>query len=185
MIRTHDRAGGRLRRYCHTIFIFGLLLLGTVAARAQQSMDYAIHANIIYHFTKYVNWPDDRKSGDFVIGIVGESPLYEKLRKFIANKTVCGQRIVIRKYSASAQNFDCHILFIGDDERHSLKKIAELTAGSSILIVTETPGLAHRGSCINFVLVDEHLKLEINKHNIEQRRLGVATELLHLARIVN
>ena len=31
-----------------------------------QSVNYSVHANIIYHFTKYINWPEDRKSGDFI-----------------------------------------------------------------------------------------------------------------------
>ena len=147
-------------------------------------MDYAVHANVIYHFTKYIDWPGNMKSGDFIIGIVGESPLLDKLKIFIANKTVGNQRIVIRKYSRSAQSFNCHILFIGDDESGSLKKIAAGTAASSILIVTETEGLCRKGSCINFVIVDDRLKLEINKKIIEQRHLGIATELLNLGTVV-
>jgi hypothetical protein len=164
---------------------FLLLLLSTSSKTlAQNNTDYAVHANIIYHFTKYINWPDEMKTGDFVIGIVGESPLSEKLKTFIANKTVGGQKIIIRKYSASAQSFNCHILFISDDESGSLKKIASGTAASSVLIVTETEGLARKGACINFVIVDERLKLEINKKNIEQRELGIATELLNLGTVV-
>jgi hypothetical protein len=97
---------------------------------------------------------------------------------------VGGQKIVIRKYSSAAQSFNCHILIIGDDESNILKKVAAATAASSTLIVTETEGLARKGSCINFVIVDERLKLEINKRNIEQRDLGIATELLNLGTVV-
>lgn len=154
------------------------------SARAQQSTDYAVHANIIYHFTKYINWPDEKKSGDFVIGIIGESPLYDKLKTFISNKTVGSQHIIIRRYSSSAQSFNCHILFVGEDESSSLKKIAAGTSASSILLVTESDGLARKGACINFVIADDRLKLEINKKNIEQRDLGIATELLNLGTVV-
>jgi hypothetical protein len=52
------------------------------------------------------------------------------------------------------------------------------------LLVTESEGLARKGSCINFVIVDDRLKLEINKKNIEHRELGVATELLNLGTVV-
>ena len=163
---------------------FVILLFAASKAKAQQGTDYAVHANIIYHFTKYINWPDEKKSGDFVIGIVGESPLFEKLKTFIANKSVGSQRIVIRKYSPSAQSFNCHILFISDEESSSIKKIASGTAASSILLVAETEGMARKGACINFVIVDERLKLEINKKNISQRDLGIATELLNLGTLV-
>jgi hypothetical protein len=174
----------KLRRVIAALCICFLLLSAVSKTYAQNGTDYAVHANIIYHFTKYINWPDEMKSGDFVIGIIGESPLFDKLKTFIANKTVSGQKIVIRKYSSSAQSFNCHILFISDDESGSLKQIASGTAASSILIVTETEGLARKGACINFVIVDERLKLEINKKNIQQRELGIATELLNLGTVV-
>lgn len=178
-------------RYRSLLRIFSVLcvvvftLAPGFSARAQQVDDYAVHANIIYHFTKYINWPDDKKSGDFVIGVVGDSPLFEKLKMLTnMNKTVGNQKIVVKKYSSSVQSFNCHILFISDDESSNLKKIAAGTSASSILLVTESEGLARKGSCINFVIVDDRLKLEINKKNIEQRELGVATELLNLGTVV-
>lgn len=165
--------------------IIGFFLATGSSARAQQGADYAVHANIIYHFTKYINWPDEKKSGDFVIGVVGDSPLFDKLKMLTSlNKTAGSQKIVVKKYAASVQSFDCHILFISEDESSSLKKIAARTTASPTLLVTESEGLARKGSCINFVIVDDRLKLEINKNNIEQRDLGIATELLNLGTVV-
>lgn len=151
---------------------------------AQADMDYAIHANIVYRFTKYINWPENKKQGNFVIGIVGDSPLYGELASFISNKSVGQQKIVIRRFSASETNYNCHILFIAEDKSESMKKIAAYTKGTSTLLVSESDGLARKGSCINFVLIEDHLKLEINKENIEERDLSIATELLSLGILV-
>jgi hypothetical protein len=182
---THQPVRRKKRRFFSTFCFLILLTLSSSALRAQQDQDYAVHANIIYHFTKYINWPDEKKSGDFVIAVIGDSPLFEKLKTLIGvNKSVGGQRIVVRKYAASTQSFNCHILFIGEDESSMLKKIAAGTTASSILLVTESEGLARKGACINFVIVDDRLKLEINKKNIEQRDLGIATELLNLGTVV-
>lgn len=153
-------------------------------SNAQQGVNYAIHANIIYHFTKYIDWPVDKKSGEFVIGIVGDSPLFDELKSFMVNKTVNGQRIVVRKMPASSKAFNCHILFISDEESNNVKKIAGVTAGSPTLLVSESEGMASKGACINFNVVHEHLKLEINKGSIEQRGLSIASELLSLGKIV-
>ena len=161
-----------------------LILCMVSGARAQQETDYAIHANIIYRFTKYIDWPVYKKSGDFIIGIVGDSPLYDELKTFVANKMVGDQKIVVKRISASDASFNCHILFINEDESWNLKKIAATTAGTPTLIVSESDGLASKGSCINFLIDDEHLKLEINKNNIERRNLSIATELLQLGKIV-
>jgi hypothetical protein len=167
-----------------TPFFLFFLLLNTTNVRAQQGTNQAVQANIIYHFTKYIDWPGDRKSGDFIIGVVGDSPLYEELKNFTSTKTVGIQRIVVRKFTASTVALNCQILFISDDASGSLKKIVAGTMGVPILIVTETDGLARKGSCINFILVDDHLKLEINKNTIEQRNLGIASELLQLGILV-
>jgi hypothetical protein len=149
-----------------------------------QQGDYAVQANIIYRFTKYIDWPENKKSGDFIIGIVGESPLYDELRRLSATKTVGNQKIVIVKLSPSAASYNCHILFICNDESSSVKKIAAATAGTPVLIVSESNGLARKGSCINFIIVDDRLKLEINKTNIEQRNMRIASELLELGIII-
>ena len=168
------------RRLLPSFAAICILLAGISNARAQQGTNYAVEANIIYHFTKYIDWPADKKSGDFTIGIIGDTPLYDELKSFMANKTAGGQKIVVRKFPPSATAFNCQILFISEDGSGSFKKIATGTVGVALLLVTETEGLARKGSCINFVLVDERLKLEINKNNIAQRNLGIASELLQL-----
>ncbi len=81
--------------------------------------------------------------------------------------------------------YNCSILFISQDESRSLKRIVFLTADTPVLLITEENGLAKKGSCINFIIVDDRLKLEINKNNILSRNLNIASELLKLATIVN
>lgn len=168
----------------HLLPVFMLVLLHPVKLQAQQPSDYAVQANIIYRFTKYIDWPENKKTGDFVIGIVGDSPLTDELKSFIANKTVGNRKIVVKTFPSSAEAYPCHILFISEDESSSLKKIAARTSGSSLLLVSESEGLAQKGSCINFVIVADHLKLEINKNNIEDRNLNIASELLQLGKLV-
>jgi len=164
------------------MLILPVLVCSLYHAWAQNA--YAVHANIIYRFTKYINWPDDRKTGDFVIGVVGDSPLYDELKIFTSNKTAAGKPFLIKKFPANAAAYNAHILYVGDDESGSVKRIAAVTAGTPTLLVTETEGLSHKGSCINFIIVDDHLKLEINKTNIERRSLDIASELLTLGIVV-
>ncbi|MDB5246823.1 MAG: hypothetical protein JWQ40_1217 [Segetibacter sp.] len=166
---------------CSLILLIVLLIPST---HAQNDMNYLVHANIIFRFTKYVNWPDEKKSGDFIIGIVGNTPLYDNLKTFIVNKTVGNQKIVLRKFSSSSPVFDCHILFLSEHSNRYLKRVVNATARSSVLLVSEGEDLAQRGACINFKVENERLKLEINKNNIRERNLDVANELLSLAVIV-
>jgi hypothetical protein len=156
----------------------------TVSSQAQQASDYAVHANILYRFTKYIDWPEEKKSGDFIIAVLGDTPLYEELKTSMINKKVGNQKIIIKKFSGGATDFNCHILFISEDESSNIRKISSKTAGASVLLVSESEGLAQKGSCINFVIAADRLKLEINKANVEARQLGIASELLQLGKIV-
>ena len=104
----------RTRKYrIGFIVLFGLL---TIPSCYSQTINYSVHANIIYHFTKYINWPESKRTGDFIIGIVGETPLYDSLRNFIADKSAGDQKIVVKMYSHSEAVYNCQILFISDEE---------------------------------------------------------------------
>ncbi|MBC7949099.1 MAG: YfiR family protein [Chitinophagaceae bacterium] len=166
-------------------FVMIILLQSLTRAEAQSESDYAVQANIVYHFTKYIDWPADRKSGDFIIGVAGDSPMYDQLKKNVFNKVVGNQRIVIKRFSTTAQIFSCHILFVPDDESDNIKYILARIAIGSTLLVTESEGLAKKGACINFSIVSDRLKLEINKKNILLRELSIASELLNLGKIIN
>jgi len=162
-----------------------IALLLSLRVQAQHETDYTIQANLIYRFTKYIDWPANKKSGDFIIGIVGDSPLYDDLKNFLNNKTVGNQKIVVTKMTAAMSYVNCHIVFVSEEESGNLKKIASVTAGAPVLIITEYNGLAHKGACINFITLNDRLKIEINKKNVEQRNLHIASELLDLAIIIN
>lgn len=165
---------------CKILPMFILAILNVSAIAAQQEINYALHANIIYRFTKYIDWPNDNTSDDFVIGIVGDTPLFETLKSFVVNKTVGNRKIVIKKMSSSEDVYSCHILFVSEEKSKSVKKIAEITKGNPVLIISENNSQALKGSCINLAVINDHLTLEINKTNIEDRKLNVASELLRL-----
>lgn len=165
----------------YKVFFSTILLLVFFTSKGQQ-MNYALHANIIYRVTKYINWPSNsnNRQGDFTIGIVGDSPLFQELTALVADKKVERQKIAVVKLAGSANFSNCQILFVADEESNRFKKILAKTINSPLLIITESDGLASEGSCINFVIIEDRLKLEINKKNIENRNLKIASELLQL-----
>ena len=175
------------RSKCVTVILF-LVISGPLAPLrlwAQPSPVYPIEANIVYHFTKYIDWPNKEEPGDFVIGVIGNSPVYDEMLKLMGQRTVFGKRITIKKFQPNTAGFVCQILFITEESRSCLRTAAAATAASPILIVCEGSGLARKGAGIDLALSGDHLKLEINKGNIERHKLQIASELLQLATIVN
>ncbi len=78
----------------------------------------------------------------------------------------------------------CMILFVTIDERDFINRINKIIPDNPVLIVAEEEGMASKGACINLVMAEEHLKLEINQKNIERRHLKIAMELLGLGTAV-
>ena len=167
-----------------SFMIFLLCFLSPMVGDARE-LDYGVHANIIYRFTKYIDWPEHTKTGNFVIGVIGETPLYDELVALTKNKSVGKQDIVIRYFSPDARTYNAHIIFVSEEESSHLRRVVDVTEGKPVLILTERSGMISKGACINLVIVSDHLKLEFGKTNIERRNLKIASELLKLGTIIN
>jgi uncharacterized protein YjiK len=140
----------------------------------------------IYNFTKYIEWPENYREGNFVIGFIGNnSAILNELSKMSSTKKVGNQNIEIRNISTVDDNTKFNIIFILSDNSAQLSEVINKVKGKSTLLVTEKDGLAKQGSGINFVVVDNKQKIELNKNNIEKYKLKIASTLENMAQKVN
>jgi hypothetical protein len=141
-----------------------------------------IKAIYIYNFTKYIEWPESYKEGNFVVGVLGNNvALVNELNKMASSKTVGTQKFEIKSISSPADCAKCHIVYILSDNSGQLADVLGKVKGKSTLIVTDKSGLATKGSAINFFIDGNKQKIELNKSNIEKYKLKVASTLLEMA----
>lgn len=166
-----------------TLSIFILLFILNSGFKLDGNIDTnaKIKAVFIYNFTKYIEWPQAYKEGEFTIGIVGETPLYSELIKMTETKKVANQTLEVKKFSSSNDVTKCHILYVSKDKSQSLTDIIKKVKNNSTLLVTEESGLADKGSGINFIIKDNRQKFELNKSNVEKYKLKVSSNLEALA----
>ncbi len=141
-------------------------------------------AVFIYNFTKYIEWPKAYRDGDFVVGVIGESPLYQELVKMAKTKKVANQSLKIIKYNSLNDLHKCHILYLSRGKSSEIYKVIKKVKSNSTLIITEEGGLADKGSGINFIVKNNRLKFELNKTNVEKHKLKISSSLEALAIIV-
>lgn len=140
-----------------------------------------IKASYIYNFAKLVDWPDDQKRGNFVIGVMGGSSMYQQLVTKYNGKSIGVQPVEIRKITNS-QNFSkCHVLFVDRDYGPSLPTVSDNLKDQSTLLIAHRTGALAEGAAINFVVVDNNLKFELSVPNAEKRNLFVGSTLKSLA----
>jgi hypothetical protein len=145
-----------------------------------------IKAVFIYNFTKYIEWPESSKGKEFTIAILGENVgLYNELNQMSKMKKVGNQSFSIKTFKSLEEVQDPNILYIPSDSTDDLAKAANKLMGKSTLIVTEKPGMAQKGSTINFIIEGNRQKFELNKANAEKHNLKIASSLEKLAVLVN
>lgn len=174
-----------LKRFIGLFFVF-VLSVCTAYTPPKIDTNAKIKAVFIYNFTKYIEWPSDYRSGEFTIGILGDNKaLYTELTKMSKVKKVANQSFSIKSFANISEIDKPHILYIPTDKAVELSKAVARLKGKSTLIVTEKPGLAKQGSAINFIIVGNRQKFELNKATAEQHKLKVASTLETLAVMVN
>lgn len=161
-------------------FIPAIALLFMISIQTQ-AQDYKYHSVFVYNFTKYVQWPASAQTGDFVIGVLGNSEIISELEKISVNKTVGNQKIVVKKVSSVAEAGTCHILFIPQNSSRQFEAAQEALKNKSVLVITERDGLGKKGSGINFVTQDGKMRFELNQTATQSAGLKVSSQLSSMA----
>ena len=171
----------------HILAALTVLALSLGSPAPGQSMEERMmrfKAAFIYHFLDYVYWPEERQVGPFRIGILGKSPLEERLRGIAQEREVGGRKLEVRTYDNAETIRDCHLLFIPEERSKDLQSILALLP-PAVLTVADTPGLARKGVGINFVVVQGKLRFEVNRQSLQTAGLQAGSQLLRLAILVD
>jgi hypothetical protein len=134
-----------------------------------------------YNFTKYFDWPEDSKSGDFVIEVLGHKSVFDELVRITSGKKIGNQYLVIKNLNSIDEIAKSNILFVGHWQSRYISEIFNKIGDNPTLIVSEMESMLDKGSCINFIISDGAIKFEINLTNIKKRQLKVDPRIRELA----
>ena len=165
------------------LLVFVLALSGFINTKVVDSDTINAHIKVtfLYNFTKYIEWPASYKQGSFVIGVLGNSPVFPELLKMQKTKKKGNQSFVINKYSSIDAIGKCHMLFVSKNESSQLGAVVKKLKGRSTLIVTEKAGLIDKGSAITFVIANNKQVFELNKAPFKHNGLSLSTSLTAFA----
>ncbi|PKQ70568.1 YfiR family protein [Raineya orbicola] len=144
--------------------------------------NYAHHPVYIYNFCKFTQWPAVKT--ELKIGVLGNSPLYEGLRRMAATKSTYNLKFIVERYNTPNDIKDCDVLFIPFTSPFDVKDIAQKLIGRNVMIITEDEKHI-RDACFNFVVKEGKLMYQVNKQQCDRAKLRVSTKLLSLGIIVD
>ena len=161
-----------------------LIISGSAFAQTAERPIHEVYSMMVFNFTRYVQWPDQAASGEFVIGVVGSSDVYQTLNGWYGGKSRGSKTYVIKRFASAADVTDCHVLYIDKSKSGEFEAINNKVKGKGTLIITDKNGLGEKGSSINFKTVDNKLKFELNQKAIETANLKVSGSLSSMAILI-
>jgi hypothetical protein len=175
-----------LLRLCITILFAFLAGTGAVAL-AQGASEYDIKAVFLFNFSQFVEWPESafaHEQAPLVIGVLGRDPFGSALQDAVRGETVNGRTLAVRHYPELADVADCHILFIDRTQQPRLEEILSTLSERNCLTVSDAEGFAQAGGVIQFVTIDNRIRLQINLDAAKLANLTISSKLLRPAQIV-
>jgi hypothetical protein len=161
-----------------------VLLLCVVSTQAQERPTHEIHAAMLYNFIKYVQWPNEADAGEFVVGVMGDENVFNTLKQWYDGKPKGNKKYLIKKLASPAEAADCQVVYVGKSKSRDFDDVKTNTTGKSVLTITDGNGLGHKGSCINFKVIDGKLKFELNQATVNSSNLKVSGQLSSMAIVI-
>lgn len=162
-----------------------LVFLFIAKVSTAQEKNYRFHKVFFYSFTKYIEWPEDKKKGDFIIAVMGESNITPLLKEMAEIKKVGDRNIKVVQLNDVKQGDFYHLLFIPSEQNQNFAEIKNTLNNQACLLVTESEGMARKGSMINFKDVDGKLRFEVNTQKLESSGLKMSQELTRFGEEIN
>jgi hypothetical protein len=161
-----------------------VMMMGSVSFAQDQRPMHEVYSMMVFNFVKYVQWPSNDDSKEFVIGVVGSNEIYNTLNSWYGGKSKGNKTYVIKKFNSAAELTDCQVVFIDHNKSSEFDAVHNKVKGKGTLVVTDRNGLGSRGSCINFKMVDEKLRFELNQQAMEASNLKVSSSLSSMAILI-
>ncbi|MFY8001275.1 MAG: YfiR family protein [Candidatus Kapaibacteriota bacterium] len=160
-----------------------------LVAQTQQDASKAasvFQAVYIYNITRYVYFPPNKTTGDFIIGVLGRTDVGSSLERTATVKKagLTGQTIRVVVYDSPVQAMsECHLVFVSDKFISRIGQVAKILKGQPTLIITEGPNNANGIPAISMLSSGEK-KFQVNNKAIEEVNLKVSADFLRFATVV-
>jgi|APSaa5957512535_1039671.scaffolds.fasta_scaffold00941_12 hypothetical protein len=153
---------------------------------APKSKEYYVKAAFLLNFVKFIEWPShdlSDTSSSLTLCILGNDPFDEAL-KTIEDKIVKNKKLVIKRCSRVEDIGESQIIFICTSERKKLPEILTKIKDRPILTVAETKNFCQSGGIVNFIVIKNKVRFEINVDVAKRSGLKISSKLLKLAKII-
>jgi hypothetical protein len=163
--------------------LLGVLLTVSSTQGQQRPTQYQVEATYLYNFSQFVAWPSGHAGAGnaFNICVLGQDPVGPALADVLADETAGSKSVATKRIPTAEEAADCRVLFISSSEQSRLKEILTTLGGASVLTVSDLPEFTQRGGMVQFLVVEDRVRFEVNLAAAERAGLTLSSELLKVA----
>ena len=136
-------------------------------------------AAFTYQICKSTTWPN--QSSEFVIGVIGESPISKYFELMAKEKKMGDKAIKFYKWKNANEIKACNVIFIPQSETSQLDQITNTLTNKPVLIVTEDAETMNKGATISFKIIDNKIRYNLNKTELLKRKLSIQSTIERMA----
>ena len=151
-------------------------------------LEHQVKIGFLYNFAKFVEWPDtvlrDPKA-PLIVGILGSDPFCDSLERSLQGKSVNARPIVVKRLKRTDPLNAVQILFISPSVGKEIAAVLASLRNEPVLTVGDMDRFTLAGGIINFRIVENKVRFEINVDAAGRAGLKVSSQLLTVATVVH
>lgn len=189
-----------IRLVC-VVIAFHLMMVGVAMPKSNGAThkvhsEYEVKAAFIYNFMQFVTWPKNalEKDSPLIIRIAGDFHYCKEFESLYCKTNAKGEKtrkkydghdIIVKKWGDSAENQNCHVIFVATGAENKLPDIIAAVKDKPVLIILDSDITMDKGSMISFYMDGTRIRFKIDPQAATDKGLKISSHLLSLATIVN
>jgi hypothetical protein len=146
------------------------------ARKKIESSDQERVTLFVHNITKYVEW---KTENNFVIGVVGDEKMYEKMSLQYKDKKIDNKPVVVKQMNTSKELESANLYFVSSTKLALLSEIQKKSNKNSTLIMSDVHHITD-GVHINFYNENDTLHFDMNDEEIKKSQLVISSSLKNL-----
>ena len=163
-----------------------LVMIGSQrpGAAQQASREYDVKAAFVLNFTRYVAWPDVRRTPPFRLCVLRPNPFDSRLSSVVAGEKWQDGSIDVDIVADVRQAQGCHLLYVPETAHDAFVEARPLLHGQPVLTVGEHARFLDHDGMIRLFVDQNKVRFSINQRAASAAGLQISSRLLRLAREV-
>jgi len=147
------------------------------------SPEYAVKAAYIFNILRFAEAADNSLFSDtdeIRVCLLGDNKFGQYITP-IASKVIKDKPLSIVNKDSLDQTRDCHLVFVGDSNRYSAKKVSKVLADKKIIVVGDNIDFVKNGGMFAFYIKNKKVRLGLNKSTLNRSGIKISSLLLEVS----